>query len=349
MMAADKTFVILTPGFAASEADTVCLPALQHFVRGLRDHRPDLNIVILAFQYPYNHTTYSWHGATVISYGGRNRGGIVRWHLRRKINAVLRSMNDEANIVGLLSFWYGECAWVGKRFADTNGIKHYCWIRGQDALSKNRYPAWLRPSGFELIALSDTLQREFERNHGIRPAHVIRPGINGHHFRGNVEKDIDLLAAGSLIPLKQYDHFIRLIADLASIMPQLRAVLVGEGKERRRLHQMIEQYRLQRNVQLMGELPHPEVLQLMQRSRIFIHPSSYEGFSGVCLEALSAGIPVVSYCQPMNYAIDNWHIVKSEEDMRGKTLQLLTQPASHRSPSDPFPISETVSRVMELY
>jgi len=39
----------------------------------------------------------------------------------------------------LLSFWYGECALVGKKFADKYSIKHYCWMWGQDAKKENKY------------------------------------------------------------------------------------------------------------------------------------------------------------------------------------------------------------------
>ncbi|MBK9485561.1 MAG: hypothetical protein IPO01_10185 [Chitinophagaceae bacterium] len=58
----------------------------------------------------------------------------------------------------------------------------------------------------ELIALSDFLQTEFEKNYGIKPAFVIPPGIDSKQFISPIkEKDIDLLAAGSLIPLKQFE------------------------------------------------------------------------------------------------------------------------------------------------
>ena len=53
----------------------------------------------------------------------------------------------------------------------------------------------------------------------------------------------------------------------------------------------------------------------MQRTKIFLHTSSYEGFSGACLEALYAGAHVISFCEPMKQKIDHWHIVKDEKEM----------------------------------
>ena len=161
----EKTLVLLTPGFAKDEADSVCLPMQQQLARALKEISPQLNIIVLSFQYPYHTKKYTWFYTKVIPFNGRNKGGLPRLLLRKKINATLRKIHNETPITGLLSFWYGECALVGHRFADTHGLKHFCWILGQDAKKENKYPrrSSLRPE--ELIALSDFLQTEFERNH----------------------------------------------------------------------------------------------------------------------------------------------------------------------------------------
>jgi hypothetical protein len=95
-------------------------------------------------------------------------------------------------ITGLLSFWCNECAWIGKHFGDKHGIKHYCWVLGQDAKKENKYPRRLRPGPEELVALSDFLQDEFERNHAIRPLHMIPPGIDKSSFSHFLLKKISI-------------------------------------------------------------------------------------------------------------------------------------------------------------
>jgi glycosyltransferase involved in cell wall biosynthesis len=51
--------------------------------------------------------------------------------------------------------------------------------------------------------------------------HVIPPGIDEREFpRPNSTKDIDIVAAGSLIPLKQYHIFIEVVAELKKPCPQ---------------------------------------------------------------------------------------------------------------------------------
>src|SRR5688572_18695721 len=106
-----KTLVVLTPGFPSSESDTTCLPMQQHFIRSVKALHPALNIVVLSFQYPYFKKTYCWHTIKVISYSGKNKGGIARLLLRRNLYNTLRGIHTDSWISGILSFWCGECAY----------------------------------------------------------------------------------------------------------------------------------------------------------------------------------------------------------------------------------------------
>ena len=346
----DKTLVILTPGFPSSEDDTTCLPMQQSLAKALKNNYHGLNIIILSFQYPYYKKTYSWFGLTVISFDGRNKGGLARLLLREKIYATLKKINSNNKILGLLSFWYGECAFIGKRFATKYHLKHYCWILGQDAKKENTYPRKIEPLANELIALSNFIQDEFEKNHSIRPQNIIPAGIDTQQFNNALQKkDIDIIAAGSLIPLKQYDIFITVIAAIKKQIPGIKAMLIGDGPEKIKMQKLIETYGLQPNITFAGELPHPEVLQWMQRGKIFLHPSSYEGFGVVCAEALYAGCHVISFCQPMKQAVEHWHIVMSAEAMKEKTLQILQDVQTTYNPVTFFTITDVAKKMMQLF
>ena len=241
-MSNKETFIILTPGFPKSEADTTCLPLQQNFVRTLKEILPDVRIVVLSFQYPYHENSYNWFGITVLPFNGRNKGGFTKLSLRRKINSILKKIHAETNIVGLLSFWYNECAYVGKKFGEKYGIKHYCWLLGQDAKKENKYPKFIPPNVNELIALSDFLQNEFEKNHGVKPKFVVPPGIDESFLMLLLpKKDIDIMGAGSLIPLKQYDIFLEAVAEIKKQIPEVKVLLVGEGTEKEKLHSLITQ------------------------------------------------------------------------------------------------------------
>ena len=345
----NKTLIILTPGWAQSEADTNCLPMQQSFVKTLKRTYPQLNIIILAFQYPYFKKTYQCYGATVISFGGKNKGGIARLLLRPKIMAALKKINEHHQIAGILSFWYNECAAVGKIFADNNGLSHYCWLLGQDARKENKYPGRIHAKGNELIALSDFLQDEFQKNHGVRPQHVVPPGIDSKQLPvAKAGRDIDILGAGSLIPLKQYPLFIEAIAEIKKNLPHIKAMLIGDGPDKEKLQDLILRSGLQDNIELTGELPNPQVLQQMQRARLFLHPSSYEGFGVVCIEALAAGCHVISFCKSMKQKVEQWHIAKDKEEMIKKALGLLQKETAAKS-IIPFSMNDTADKMMELF
>ncbi len=349
MKTKQPTLIICTPGFAEDEADSTCLPMQQALIKSIQFNYPGLNIIILGFQYPYCKKRYQWFGTTVISFNGQNRGGITKLSLRRKIHAVLQELHSSHKIIGVLSFWYGECAWVGKKFADQNRLKHFCWLLGQDAKKENRYPGKLHAAPSELIALSDFLQQEFEKNHEVRPAHVIPPGVDIKEFNNPVSgNDVDIVAAGSLIPLKQSDLFIQVIAAIKKQLPDIKAVLVGDGPERKKLQVLIADYGLQQNIMLTGELPHSETLQWMQRAKIFLHPSSYEGFGLVMIEALYAGCEVISFCKPMNQDINHWHIVQDPFEMQQKSIELL-QSNLPQERVCPFNIDDSAKKIMGLF
>ena len=348
MNSENNTLVILTPGFPESEADTTCLPMQQSFVRNVKENHPQLKIIVLSFQYPYHKRTYKWFDITVIPFGGKNKGGLARLLRMRKINAVLKKISRHNQITGILSFWYGECAAVGKRFADKNDLRHFCWILGQDARKENKYPRRVRAKTGELIALSDFIRDEFERNHGSRPVHLIPPGID-HAPLGTIVKDIDIIGAGSLIPLKQYGIFVECIAEMKKKVPGIKVILIGDGPEKNKLQTLIAANGLQSTIILTGELPHPEVLQYMQRAKILLHPSSYEGFGVVCLEALVAGCQVISFCRPMKPEIEQWHIVQSKEAMKLKALEILQNEQPEYKCVIPFTMDDTAKKMMDLF
>jgi glycosyltransferase involved in cell wall biosynthesis len=345
-----KIFIILIPGFPSSEDDSTCLPFQQSFTRTLQKQYPDITVLVLSFQYPYKKGTYRWNNIEVISFDGRNKGGLPRRFLWLRITRKLEAIKKEAKIVGVLSFWCGECALVGKKFADRYGIKHFCWIMGQDAKKENKYVKKIRPGKRELIALSDFLQEEFERNHQVRPGKIIYPGIDPSLYKSRPpEKNIDIIGVGSLIPLKQYDIFIEAIAEIKKRLPDVKAILVGEGPERKNLQKMVAVLNLQSNIILTGELPHPEVLQLMQQSKVLLHPSAYEGFVMVCLEALFAGSDVVSFVRPVKNKVENWHTVANKEEMKLKTFGLLKSPFSTSKKINNFLIQRTANEIISLF
>ncbi|BAV05566.1 Glycosyl transferases group 1 [Filimonas lacunae] len=321
-----KTIVILSPAFPANEADSVWVPSKQLFVKMLQRQNPQSRIIVLAFNYPHHTHTYQWHGATVIPFAMMPHSKLQRWRRWAKVWFTLQQLHRQHTIAGIISFWCGECALIGSYFGKWKHIPHRCWVSGQDARAGNYLVKWIRPQPEELVPISDFLVDEFEKHHAIRPRYMVPIGIDPEAFPSMpAKRDIDILGAGSLIPLKRYDLFIHLIKNLSCTFPHIKAVICGGGAEYDALQQLIQSLQLQQHITLLGEQSHATVLQLMHRSKILLHTSSYEGFGNVLLESLYAGCRVASFVQPVYQKVTNWHIATDETHMQDILHQLLQQ------------------------
>lgn len=345
-----KALVILTPGFPKDEDDTTCVPAQQLFVKTLKETHPGLKIIVITFHYPHYTAKYDWHDVKVLAVGSKKKGPIFRRVEWFRAWSVLKHLNGKYRLIGLLSFWMGECAWIGDMFGRKYFVKHYCWLLGQDAKAGNKYFKKIAPKGEELIALSDFIVSEFHNNYGVAPKHIIPVGIDPSLFKPTVaERTIDIIGAGALIPLKQYDVFIDIIAYLKDIFPDINAIICGKGPELKNLTAKIEMLNLEKNLTLTGELPHKEVLALMQRSKIFLHTSNYEGFGLVCLEALYAGTKVVSFVRPMNERITNWYVAPHKHNMLRIITEILRDKNIGHQHILPFALEDNARAMVKLF
>jgi glycosyltransferase involved in cell wall biosynthesis len=345
-----KTFVILTPGFPADENDSACLPFIQSFVKNFSYSNQDCTICILAFQYPFHKTNYSWNGIEVISFHGKNIGGVQRILMWIRVWHHLKKIKKENEIVGLLSFWLGECALLGTYFSKLYSLKHFCWLQGQDAKKGNRYLHLIKPKPDFLIAISDFIAQTFFENYAIHIPNIITSGIDKSVYATEIKnRDIDIIGAGSLIPLKRYAFFIDIIFEIKKRLPELKVLLCGKGFEKEVLQKQIDKLNLNKTVSLTGELPHYDLLKMMQQSKLFLHTSAYEGYSTVCAEALYAGCRVISFNKPMNYAIENWEIVKDKNDAIDYCIDLLKDPGIQFYSVLTGTIEDTVKKILALY
>lgn len=348
MAGKQQALVILSPSFPATDVDTNYLPAHQALVRALCKNYTWLQVVVIAFHYPAH--KYTWHGAMVTGLNGRLRRKFYRFAVWYKAWRALKQLHRQYNIIGLLSLWVGECAVVGKHFAGRHNLKHIAWINGQDAKPGNRNVKLIRPKPGELIALSQFVARQFYNSYRVQPMAVIPIGIDAGMFSKEERvRNIDILAVGTLKPLKQYDVFLAVLRLVCNERPDTKAILCGDGPERERLQALIVQYNLAGNVTLAGEIPHPAVLALMQQSKVFLHTSNYEGFGAVCAEALYGGAHVISFVQPMDAEIQHWHIAGTKEMMAAKALALLTNPYTQYFPVLPYSIDDVAQQVVQLY
>jgi glycosyltransferase involved in cell wall biosynthesis len=142
---------------------------------------------------------------------------------------------------------------------------------------------------------------------------------------------------------------VNTIAEIKKQMPAVKAILIGDGPEKNKLKTLIAGYGLQSTITLAGELPHPEVLEMMEKTKVFLHTSSYEGFSGVCLEAIKAGCHVISFSRAMKNEIEQWHIVSSREEMIQKAKNILENPTTIYKSVTFCTMDEVAKKIIALF
>jgi len=341
-----KHILLLTPGFPKDENDFNCIPPLQEFLLKFAFSYSSARISVIPFQYPYRHKNYIWNGIKIFPLNGKNSSIKKSLVWLRGIRNAAR-IDSENSVDVIHSLWLGECAMIGNFLSKKFNCEHVCTLMGQDVKVLNRYLRLSKNEKIKIIALSQNQSDQFFQITNRKADNIIHWGIDDQNFE-NVKREIDLLAVGSLIPLKNYSLYIRLIAELKNTYPKLKCILVGKGPELSTLKALAHQYDTLENIEFTGLLSRREIFKLMQRSKIFIHPSTFEGSGYAFAEALVNGMNIVSF--NVGYAQNHpkWYIAKDEEEFNRITERLLTTKLDF-SPVNIFPLNETVNKYASLY
>jgi glycosyltransferase involved in cell wall biosynthesis len=155
------------------------------------------------------------------------------------------------------------------------------------------------------IAVSERTKRDLE-GLGKRGIKVVSNGIDLHEIEmiSPSEQRADLVYAGRLLSHKNVDLLISAIDLKRDEIPDVRALIIGEGPEAERLKQQVRELELEERVELTGFLEYKDMIARIKASRLFVFPSTREGFGMAALEALACGTPVVTVDHPMNATAD---------------------------------------------
>jgi glycosyltransferase involved in cell wall biosynthesis len=175
---------------------------------------------------------------------------------------------------------------------------------GQEHMNLSAHPRPLRRAvkrGYKALdALVALTQRDLDAYHeaiGEGPAlHVIpnaTPDLGGRRSDGSART---VIAAGRLTRQKGFARLIAAFAPVVAAHPDWRLEIYGRGPRRKRLQRRIDNLGLAGNVTLAG--PVEDIGAAMAAASIFALSSRFEGFPMVLLEAMSVGLPVVSFDCP---------------------------------------------------
>jgi colanic acid/amylovoran biosynthesis glycosyltransferase len=156
------------------------------------------------------------------------------------------------------------------------------------------------------LLVADTIQaREFLETKGVRPEriHVIRNGVSMSEFPQRSGREISgppiILGVGSLVPKKGFHVLLSACALLRQRGAEFRCVIIGDGGERKRLDDLIEELGLSGLVEMVGYVSLSELRTWYYRAAVFAMPSivtvegQTDGLPTVVIEAMASGLPVV--------------------------------------------------------
>ena len=111
----------------------------------------------------------------------------------------------------------------------------------------------------------------------------------------------DIIFVGRLIKEKNADLLVKAVALALPEYPELRVLIIGEGPEEKKIQITIKQKNLENIVQIHSFYDsHDDLIARLKASKIFVLPSTREGFGITALEALACGLPVVTINHPAN-------------------------------------------------
>jgi glycosyltransferase involved in cell wall biosynthesis len=99
-----------------------------------------------------------------------------------------------------------------------------------------------------------------------------------------------ILNIGRLAEQKNQELLLRVLAAL----PAGHLVLAGDGEDRGKLETMAGRLGISSRISFLGEIKRPDIPDLLRAADIFAMPTRFEGQSNALLEAMHAGLAIVS-------------------------------------------------------
>lgn len=154
--------------------------------------------------------------------------------------------------------------------------------------------------GNRFIAISKDAQQYFERvlPSDLNNVTLLFNAINlkrftkPESFLEQTKNVLKLVSVGSLVDKKNQALLIDIVLELKSRGIPVHLHLLGDGPNRQKLHAKVEALNLEKQITLHGNVA--KVEEHLWNSDIYVHGAYYEPFGLVLVEAMAAGLPVVS-------------------------------------------------------
>lgn len=154
---------------------------------------------------------------------------------------------------------------------------------------------WLYPNAAGIIAQTNKAQEIFSMLLRHSNIAVIGNPIRKIENSETIKRENIILTVGRLINTKHHDRLVKIFSQLNA--PEWKLIIIGgnalKQNNQTSLSKLVEDLGMKDRIVFTGEITDIDIY--YRKSKIFAFTSSSEGLPNVVGEALSAGLPVVSY------------------------------------------------------
>lgn len=164
-----------------------------------------------------------------------------------------------------------------------------------ETIEKYLAPPLYRSS--KVLTLSDSSKDEIIEQLHLRSVNidVIAPGIEDRFKPGTKRAEVPtVVAVGRLVPVKRIDLLIEQLVATKREVPDLVAIVVGEGYLHSEIEALIATHGAKQWLTLAGRLSDEELIVLYQRAWVVTSASLREGWGMTLTEAAACGTPAVA-------------------------------------------------------
>jgi glycosyltransferase involved in cell wall biosynthesis len=184
------------------------------------------------------------------------------------------------------------------------------------------------------IVGSPSTERELhEAGFPARDIALIHYGVDHatHTLRGAAKSPTPLVGYfGRLKKYKSVDHFVHALPAVRERVPDVKAVIIGEGDDRPRLEALVKELGLSGAVEFTGFVSEETKIRLLQAMWCKVTTSSKEGWGLTVIEANACGTPVIaSDVEGLRDAVQDGvtgllYTFGDIADLAGKMMRVLT-------------------------
>jgi glycosyltransferase involved in cell wall biosynthesis len=186
-----------------------------------------------------------------------------------------------------------------------------------------------------VVTLSESSKHELVDELHFKPKRVtvVPPGIDPRFSPSGPRAAHPLVVAvGRLVPVKRFELLIDALVDAKQRVPELRAVIVGEGYEREALEARLRDTRADEWIAMPGHVTDEKLIELYRSAWLIASASAREGWGMTLTEAAACGTPAVAtrIAGHLDAVVDGQTGVLTDEtrsDLAGALTAVLTDDA----------------------